>query len=530
MPRRNYHQSTGNPIQQDRLPTLPLELECAYHRGEDNNDLSHTRIILFELLGWSLIGLLVCLLPHALLTQSFLVLVACFYLGMFVWKNANRRKWTIGWVGPLAIPMALAGYWLNLPIAVAVYVALVGNVLIARIIVRHFTFIATTAPTPMKEAWAIRDAANWQTLYSSLILLPVAVGMIVPGAMLVMLGLTCLIWLAVGLWFIEQPDRFIGNLWRSITLWCCYNRGNHSLPGILVSPAGSSQQRVILLGVMVMLNLFMLVRVGFAADGGVQPLGDEIESIIAFLVVLLIMAMVNLVSVFMMIAIIGTPVFGRLTTPEPGIIPVTDWNVITERVRNSSNPIESDSLYLGRVAFDQSPLLVPTALFREHAHFLGDTGSGKTARGLAPLIEQLLSRGDASVMVLDLKGDSHELLQTVRHAAASAQTATGQSVPVRTFTTREDRSTHSFNPFALSCWTRLNLVQRTDILCAALGLNYGIDYGEGYFSSANASVLHATLTHFPNIESFEHVRDAGNHVRMTVWRLRLLNNIPANCD
>ena len=50
---------------------------------------------------------------------------------------------------------------------------------------------------------------------------------------------------------------------------------------------------------------------------------------------------------------------------------VGEWQQITETIRSSKNPIERDSIYIGRVAHDGSPLLVPRAVFQEHAHLLG---------------------------------------------------------------------------------------------------------------------------------------------------------------
>src|SRR5690606_27511160 len=47
----------------------------------------------------------------------------------------------------------------------------------------------------------------------------------------------------------------------------------------------------------------------------------------------------------------------------------------------------------------------------------------------------------------------------------------------------------------------LSLFQQTDILCGALGLTYGVDYGEGFYSSANAAVLYHTMKAAPDARS-----------------------------
>ena len=82
-------------------------------------------------------------------------------------------------------------------------------------------------------------------------------------------------------------------------------------------------------------------------------------------------------------------------------------------IQRSPDLTERNSVYLGRVVEDGSPVLVPREVFREHAHGLGDSGSGKTAMFLSPLIEQLVRGGECSVIVLDLKADSLELLLPV---------------------------------------------------------------------------------------------------------------------
>ncbi len=185
-----------------------------------------------------------------------------------------------------------------------------------------------------------------------------------------------------------------------------------------------------------------------------------------------------------------------------------NWREVTNSIQRSSNSIERESLFLGRLDLDGSPLLVPRTIFREHAHLLGDRGSGKTARGLLPLAEQLLADGMSSLLVIDLKGDSQEMLSTLQHCSSNSK----DPIPLRYFTVRDDNATFAFNPFQIACWKSLNLFQRTDVLCAALGLIYGTDYGRGFYSSANANLLHITLKAFPEIGSFAELYDRLNFV------------------
>ena len=67
-------------------------------------------------------------------------------------------------------------------------------------------------------------------------------------------------------------------------------------------------------------------------------------------------------------------------------------------------------------------------------------------------------------------------------------------------------------------WNRFDLLTRTDILCAATGLNYGTDYGEGYYSSANAAIVFHAIKTFPHLTSFAELADAIGTVVATAKR------------
>ena len=63
---------------------------------------------------------------------------------------------------------------------------------------------------------------------------------------------------------------------------------------------------------------------------------------------------------------------------------------VGEAIKNKAR--ELGFVEVGFTDYDQSPVLIPRAVFGEHAHFLGDSGSGKTSLGLCPLVEQLVAR------------------------------------------------------------------------------------------------------------------------------------------
>lgn len=91
-----------------------------------------------------------------------------------------------------------------------------------------------------------------------------------------------------------------------------------------------------------------------------------------------------------------------------------------ERVQSSSDAKESECIFVGANARDDTPILVPRKVFQEHAHILGDTGAGKTTMGLMPLIAQLMRHGDSSVVVIDLKADKQFFFESLQKEALAA--------------------------------------------------------------------------------------------------------------
>ncbi|MBS0261574.1 MAG: hypothetical protein JSS02_06410, partial [Planctomycetes bacterium] len=152
-----------------------------------------------------------------------------------------------------------------------------------------------------------------------------------------------------------------------------------------------------------------------------------------------------------------------------------NWDHLVARIQNSSDPTEQNSLILGVNAADDSPVLVPRDVFREHAHILGDSGSGKTSLGIMPLMMQLLRQGTCSVIVIDLKADDQVLFETISREAAAVgrrfQSLEPEhpGFPFRWFTTEVGRATYAFNPLRQSFLQNLRDDQRTDLLTAALG-------------------------------------------------------------
>ena len=55
---------------------------------------------------------------------------------------------------------------------------------------------------------------------------------------------------------------------------------------------------------------------------------------------------------------------------------------------------------------------------------------------------------------------------------------------------------------------RLPDYQRADMITAALGLQYGTDYGRKFYGDANFELLQYTLNSFPKVQSLAELSDA----------------------
>jgi hypothetical protein len=181
---------------------------------------------------------------------------------------------------------------------------------------------------------------------------------------------------------------------------------------------------------------------------------------------------------------------------ESGKRGITPWDNRIERIIWSPDELEAEHFYLGSGIEGDYPVLLHRDLLNAHAHILGDTGSRKTSIGIAPLLTQIIARQDSSILIIDLKGDK-SLFEAAREEADTA------GIPFKWFTNVTGRSSYVFNPFAQSHVHRLTTNQLTQGILQALALEYGEDYGRGYYSAMNELVLTGYLrNHRKHIRSF----------------------------
>lgn len=156
---------------------------------------------------------------------------------------------------------------------------------------------------------------------------------------------------------------------------------------------------------------------------------------------------------------------------------------------------ERDHILAGFNLLNDYPVLMHHDILRGHMHYLGDTGSGKSALGLANLCHQLMRRPNMSIVILDLKGD-HALFHGVRREAKLA----GRDF--KGFTNRARLPTIAFNPLLQRHVQSVTPHQRTEMLLNSLGLEYGEGYGAAFFSAGHRHVLGEVFAARPHIRSF----------------------------
>ncbi len=172
---------------------------------------------------------------------------------------------------------------------------------------------------------------------------------------------------------------------------------------------------------------------------------------------------------------------------EPRDAESTDWDIYVDRILNSEDELEREHLLLGFCEAGDYPVLVHREIYNQHAHILGDSGASKTALAIGPQAVQLIARADCTVVVIDLKGD-RALFETCRREAAR----TGR-LQFRWIANEVGQTTFGFNPFLQSHNEQLSVDQLTQQLLQGLSLDYGLEYGAGYFTAMNEIVLRNVL-------------------------------------
>lgn len=546
--RDSYYQSVGNPVQVDRLPeTRPL-LELLSPPWTRSATIRRAVLVLSGMGAAAMVALLILRPTGIDWLEPFDLAYAlpALLMGLgFAW-HTQRLAILLHPAVLIAVVLLAASERTPWPIQASLFAAVMA--LLIYTLGRHATEFHTVAPLPRATAEAVRATSQQQ-----LCLMAVAVGAIVLWMLISnsFLAKLALFTLPLAVCAVPPPATLVTPrttiILDSITSWLTYEA--QPLPGLWQSPAGEVRARIGLWLAASVLTAVVLVRWPASPMPDVLRAGHERQAVwqqqlAARGADAFERARYGLVTGGLtVLSVLAIPVLGVIALTVAGSMPVlvdavaardvvlsaldSEGEIAPEvstlsDIRTSPDPTERDSLYYGRVVADGSPVLVPRVVLTEHAHGLGDSGGGKTALFLCPTIEQLISFGDCSVIVLDLKGDSLELLASLQAGAEQVRRTSGRTLPLKFFSNQRDKATFAFNPLAQPFWSNFDLLTQTDILCAANGLTYGTDYGAGYFTSANSAIVFFTLKMFPHVRTFVELADCIGTV-MTVAKKRDLN-------
>ena len=242
MPRPVYYQSPGNPIQPDRLPAEPMGFEFAHSEPDQAMARQAVRNVIGRVCVASVIGQAVgCidLFAGAWIFQYPLVFVIAALFARRLLSSGIVRTTVIA-----AFSLLLLRWFdVRLPWRIELSVPLLVTALLGREIARHYVFLATASPMDRDLAWRCRNIAGLQTLASSMLLCPVAIGICLPGLLIPSVILTA--FLVLGVVFVrgESLATIIRGFWSALRWWCAYNVSNDVAPGILQSPSGDHHAR-----------------------------------------------------------------------------------------------------------------------------------------------------------------------------------------------------------------------------------------------------------------------------------------------
>ena len=539
--RDTYYQSVGNPIQRNLLPATEPETEMLPPSASLRACLAHVATTLATAGAAALAVLIFYRSPGVTWLEPYdLVFAIPVVVGGFCfWSFTGEGRWLIH-------PLFLAGVailFLNHRVAWG-YQILAASCAVSLLVYsfgRHWTVVCTANPTPRSTADALRTHWRLQLLATAALAGALTGIMLWSGIVLFKLALITLPFAAA---LAPAPAGLRSARWRvileSLLSWAAYQPS--PLPGLLQSPVGPALHRRGLIVFAAVLAAAILVRwtgspiprvievarsQHLALDQQLDARGAGTFERVRY---------ASLTWGAALLAIASLPIVLPLTMAVSFNLPLlldaaaqrdqaqsTGNGVATTLadLRRSPDRTERESVYLGRVVEDSSPVLIPRDVFREHAHVLGDSGSGKTSKFLCPVTEQLAMVGDCSIVAVDLKSDTREILGTLLAVQEAVRRERGVTMPLKTFSNQAGMPTFAFNPTTQPYWTDFDLLTRTDILCAANGLTYGTDYGQGYYSSANAAVVYHALKTFPHVTSFKELATCIGNVIDTARKREL---------
>lgn len=516
MVRASYHMPVGNTTRMEAVPRLPVPFEFMY-RG-DNAQESDARLKEFLMrIAWCDGMLILALILSGPLCIPFVALAGGFFFLLRTMKAVEQKAYRAAIHGVVLILIAViisyAGAqseWLMIAMMVYLINAYIWS------LTKHWIHRSTVSPMPRSEADRLRK--RWKLRVAIHRMIPVLAAMVAwylhtPGMFPVVLISAALLLIAP-----TTPGQTFKIVKRAITSYLSYNSAETRVPGVLQSPEGPAVHRQHLLASQIAAFTVLSVLPPLFASASAPSLSIVPISILPGCYFLFIPAV--LVASLLKEC---NDCFAKIQSDE-------SWDSVLTEMRQSDNPILRDSCFKGHVASDGSPLFVPIKIFKEHAHFLGSTGAGKTSKGLLQTQEQLVLAGNCSLVSLDNKADTNETLATLMAANDDLDQRTGRRLPLKVFRLDLHVATHGFNPLICPFWRKLSLNEKVDTLSAAMGMNYGAGYGQRYYTSANERILQEVLRTYPDVDTFKELAERVGYAIRNPKKFDFLPNTAKNAD
>jgi TraM recognition site of TraD and TraG len=173
-----------------------------------------------------------------------------------------------------------------------------------------------------------------------------------------------------------------------------------------------------------------------------------------------------------------------------------DYDGWTSRLKTGDAKLKKH-FFLGTSTWTGEPILLADEILGEHIWVTGGSGSGKSALILAPLVSQLIGRGDHSVVFIDQKGDPPSFWNCFDAAFDAEMT-------FKYFTVVPGEESFIYNPLRQEVHGRITTMQRSELFAQSAGFDHGEVYGADFFQAKNEMTLCNYLTHYsdPPLEEY----------------------------
>ena len=147
-----------------------------------------------------------------------------------------------------------------------------------------------------------------------------------------------------------------------------------------------------------------------------------------------------------------------------------DYDGWVARLKRTGNPKLKKHFFFGTSFWTGEPILFADDILAEHIWVTGGSGSGKSALILAPLVSQVIDRGDRSVVFIDQKNDPPSFWNCFDAAYRAGMT-------FKYFSVVPGEESFIYNPLSQEVHRRITPMQRSELFTQSAGSTTGKSTG-----------------------------------------------------